>query len=851
MNFNPLHHPVIYNQPPLDAASASAWCEHLPFSMFLMSVLRPRVLVELGSVPGALSQVAQILATGTQCHSIDAEQKNETYLAQFADGTVDLLNIDILPTTEAVKYHFETWLPKISSDSVVLIHGINTKESGIQEAWELLKSKYPHFEFTHGQGLGILAIGGIAAPELQEFFSASQADIETIRSFFFRMGEHNQEHYAYQALRDQYHNKRESEFAKTAAKLKQDNSNSEEGWRTLQNQLDMIVSSRGWRLLQLLWAVSRRFAPRDTTMHRGLEVLINVVQRIFAHSAIFAGKFIRLSEYAQWVAQNEPRAEQLRRQRLEAERLAYQPLISIITPIYNTPPRLLEEMIRSVVGQTYGHWQLCLADGNSTNEKTKVVLQKWANKDQRVKVSYLEQNLGISGNSNAARRLAEGEFIALLDHDDLLAPFALYEVAKLLNERPETDFIYSDRDMVSEDSAQRFAPFFKPGWSPEIMLAANYLCHLCVIRKRMADEAGEFNPATDGAQDWDFFLRVMERTDRVAHIPKVLYHWRQWSNSSASGIAAKPYAVAAQKRAVREHLQRRGLEAETAVFPGGVLRATWPISGKTKVSIIILTDEEDVQAVINLEMLLGSTGYRNFELLLACPNGAAQMPIGYLREVAPDIPIRLVTHEPTTLPSVVYNMTAGQATGELLLFLNAASETIRSGWLEEMVRWAEVPGVGVAGAKLVDADGIVRHVGVAVGVNGLAGYPLSGLPENSFSIFGSTEWYRNWSAVGGDCLMIGKELFWQLGGFDEDAAHSDLELCLKAQAAGLRVVYTPHAKLRHTGALRRHFANNAQAPGQLLMRASEACDPFYSPNLSTEATIPQLNTGSVITSDHV
>lgn len=850
MNFNPLHHPVIYQQslriPPASLA------EHVPFVLFLVSILRPRLVVEAGTqgngARGMFGIPFENPATGTRHYVVSDNDNETTGTPQFADRTVDLLQIDGLRAVEAVKRDFDAWLPKVSEHGIVLLHGINAdaSASGGKQLWAELKSRYLHFEFLHGNGLGMVATGTVAAPELKDFFDASELEGEQIRAFFSGLGEQNKELQAYRELqayhqqREQYYAWREKEFAETATTLKQQNARNEEAWHELQSQLTTITASRGWQLLLLLWRMRRQIAPENTARQRLLQWAIRIAR--FAVSRMLPGGTAsrQLSEYNEWIAQNEAGAEELAQQKAASEKFAYRPLISFITPVYNTPPRLLEEMIQSVLDQTYTHWQLCLADGNSANEETRAVLQKWANKDSRVVIRHLEQNLGISGNSNAALAMAEGEFIALLDHDDLLAPFALHEVVKLLNKQPELDFIYSDRDLVSEDSKQRFGAFFKPGWSPEIMLAANYLCHLCVIRRKLAEKVGGFNAATDGAQDWDFFLRIMECTNRFAHIPQVLYHWRQWSNSAASGISAKPYAIAAQKRAVREHLQRQGLAADTEIYPGGFVRATWPISGNTRVSVIILAENNLARPTACLESLLKHTGYRNFEVLVARREGEAMASLNSFRELAPDIPLTLVTYQQASSFPAAYNFAAQQATGDLLLFLSATNEIAGGGWLEEMVRWAEFPGVGVVGAKLVEADGKIKHTGILLGQDGLASYPMAGNLEGHYDTFGSTEWYRNWQAVAGDCLLIKKQLFQQLGGFDEGSANSDLALCLNAHASGWRVVYTPYAKLKHSGPLRRHFVKDGQAQAEFLVQPGRVGDPFFNPNLLLAGPVIKL-----------
>jgi GT2 family glycosyltransferase len=850
MNFNPLHHPIIYQQSLQTSPAPQA--EHLPFVLFLVSILRPQLLVEVGPQANGSRGISGItfenLATNARHYVVSDNNSENTGTPSFADSTVDLLQLDGLRSLETVKRDFDAWLPKLSHHGIVLLHGINADEieSGGKRLWADLKARYPHFEFLQGNGLGVLAAGTVAPPELQDFFDASEQEVEQIRAFFSTLGQQNKDLHAYRELqayheqREQYYARREREFAETAATLKQQNVRNEEAWHELQSQLTNITSSRGWQLLLWLWRLRRQLAPENTARKQMLQLAIRAAR--FTVSRLLPGGSAsrQLSEYNEWIAQNEAGAEELEQQKTASEKFDYRPLISFITPVYNTPPRLLEEMIQSVLDQTYTHWQLCLADGNSANEETRAVLQKWADKDPRIIVRHLEQNLGISGNSNAALALAEGEFIALLDHDDLLAPFALHEVVKRLNEQPELDFIYSDRDLVSEDSKQRFGAFFKPGWSPEIMLAANYLCHLCVIRRKLAEKVGGFNAATDGAQDWDFFLRIMECTNRFAHIPQVLYHWRQWSNSAASGMAAKPYAIAAQKRAVREHLQRQGLAADTDIYPGGFVRATWPVAGNTRASVILLAENNLARPTACLESLLKHTGYRNFEVLVARREGEPVASINGFRELAPDIPLKLLTYQQAVSFPAAYNFAAQQATGELLLFLSATNEIAGGGWLEEMVRWAEYPGVGIVGAKLVEADGKIKHAGILLGQDGEASYPMAGTLEGNYDTFGSTEWYRNWQAVAGDCLLIKKQLFLQLGGFEEGSANSDLALCLKAHSSGWRVVYTPYAKLKHSGPLRRHFVDGGKAQAELLAQASQAGDPYFNPNLLLAGPVIKL-----------
>jgi SAM-dependent methyltransferase len=289
-------------------------------------------------------------------------------------------------------------------------------------------------------------------------------------------------------------------------------------------------------------------------------------------------------EFYRWISETEPAEEDLRHQREESGRLNYQPLVSIILPVHRIPVWILEETIQSVVNQTYPLWELSIA-GGELSRKVRRCAESHASRDPRIKFNWLPRNLGISGNSNAALRPAQGEFVALLDHDDVLAPFALFEIVRRLNEDPELDLLYSDKDMLSP-GGRRFQPLFKPRWSPAMMLSANYLTHLTVLRRSIVEEIGGFRSEMDGSQDWDLFLRFVERTSRIERVPRVLYHWRVVPTSVARSIGAKPYALAAQERAVHEHLERTGRPC-SVVRCGPYLRVRWSLDRLPRVSVIV------------------------------------------------------------------------------------------------------------------------------------------------------------------------------------------------------------------------------------------------------------------------
>ena len=549
-----------------------------------------------------------------------------------------------------------------------------------------------------------------------------------------------------------------------------------------------------------------------------------------------------------WIAQNEPKKKELARYRRESLSFPYQPIISVVAPVWNPEKKWLRLAIESVINQVYDNWELCIADGGSTEPYVKELLKEYAKRDSRIKVKFLPQNNGISGNSNEALSLATGEFVALLDHDDELAPFALYEVLKCLNENHDLDFIYSDKDYISENGKRRFAPLFKPDWSPEMMLSQNYLTHLCVIRKTSIDAVGGFLPETDGAQDWDLFLRVTERTQRIHHIPQILYHWRATSTSCASGggIEVKPYALEAQRLALENHLWRRGKLAQVIVEPTGGGRIKWLLTNKTKVSIIIPTRDKVQVLQRCVASVLNKTSYENYELIIVDTGSEEAATLHYYDEVSENPKVRIVSY-----PDKVFNFSAAnnlgvrQATGDALLFLNNDTEVINPDWLEEMAGWVEQKEIGIVGAKLLNPDDTIQHAGYVIGLGGFGALIFDGVSEGYYGIFGSTEWYRNLLAVAGSCMLIRREVFEQVGWFDEAfiLCHSDIELCLRVRERGYRVVYVPYAKIKHhTSSTRGSYT--PPEDWELWYKYCEpilwAGDPFFNPNLSYYNPIPTL-----------
>ena len=554
------------------------------------------------------------------------------------------------------------------------------------------------------------------------------------------------------------------------------------------------------------------------------------------------------NQYKLWIAQNEPDAEGLKRQREESFTFSYRPKISIITPVWNTDKKWLNLAIESVLNQTYANWEFCLADGNSTKPHVKQILQDYAKKDPRIKVKFLSENKGIAGNSNEALSLATGEFIGLLDHDDELAPFALYEVVKLLNERPDADFVYSDEDKFTK-RGERIFPFYKPDWSPDMFLSCMYTCHLGIYRKKIVDSLGGFKLGYEGSQDYDLVLRFIERTDRIYHIPKILYHWRRTTESTASIANAKIYAYVAAKKAISDFLTRQNIRAE--VMDGawtGSYRVRRAITGNPLVSIIVPT--KDSLGILQrcIGTILQKTDYPDYEILIVDNQSTEPETLNYFAEIEGHPKVKIIQYNRPFNFSAINNYAVSQAHGEHILFLNNDTEVISSEWLSAMVEHSQRKGVGAVGAKLLYPDDKIQHCGIILGLGQFKDQRVAGHPyrrcSEEFDYTGRVSIICNYSAVTCACLMLRKEIFEKVGGFDENLhiAFNDVDLCLKIRKEGYLIVYTPYALLYHHESYSRGYEDTPEKLARFLeetkyMRNSwgqviDRGDPYYNPNLT-------------------
>ncbi|MDR3392579.1 MAG: glycosyltransferase family 2 protein [Sulfuriferula sp.] len=574
----------------------------------------------------------------------------------------------------------------------------------------------------------------------------------------------------------------------------------------------------------------------------GKLVWVAVSTRDFKHTRrILSGIISRHSTaigYTDWIRLYEKLDEvELAKQKELAHALRYKPKFSIVVPTYNTPNQILIEFAESVLSQTYPNWELCIADDASSDHHVQIILDQYAAKDERIKVIYRTHNGHIAEATNTALASATGEYICLMDHDDTIAPNALYEFALRLNEDPSLDFIYSDEDKISFDSALRFDSHFKPDWSPEYLECCMYTAHFACYRTEIVRRTGGFRKEFNGAQDYDFMLRFSEHMKKTAHISKILYHWRTIPGSTATSMDNKGYVLDAAIRALEEHLGRTGrLAFVKSSHYKGCFHARRQIEGSPKVSIVIPSAGRD--SLIrgkNLDLLVNciasikeKSTYSNLEIVVVDNNDLRNETLAALSKY----PVKFVHFmAPVFNVAAKMNLGAKHASGEYLLFLNDDTEVITPDWIEAMLSLAQRPGVGAVGAKLFFEDDTLQHVGVAF-CNGLPDHIRRGYPGDDPGYFFSSEGQRNYLAVTGACVLLNRKLFQEVSGFEEAFAvnYNDIDLCLKVWQKGYRNVYTGQAMLYHFESRNRKREVDIQEQDLFLERWGNSVtkDPYYS-----------------------
>ena len=512
------------------------------------------------------------------------------------------------------------------------------------------------------------------------------------------------------------------------------------------------------------------------------------------------------SRYQQWLLQNAPDGMELFRERRQIESFKYKPLLSILVPTYSTDIGFLTDCIESVQAQSYDNWELILVDDASPNEEIRTAIKEFAAADKRIRYVFRKENGHISVATNDALKEAKGEFIALLDHDDILWSNALFENVKALNDDKTLDFLYSDEDKITSNRWEHKDLFLKPDWNPEFLESVNYITHFAVIRTSIVKKVGGWRSKYDGAQDWDLFLRVSAATKKIHHIPKVLYSWRISATSAASGIEAKPYALEAQKQAIQESLKTKGYK-DAKVLQGmssDVWTVEYPVKGKPKVSIVIPTKDQPDILKKCISSIYKKTTYKNFEVILVDTGSTNKKVLSYykrLQRMHDNLKILEWPEQPFSYARSC-NYGVEHAAGKYIMLLNNDIEVITPRWLEVMLGDAQRDDIGAVGCKLYYPDKLhIQHAGIGIGLDRTAANLLWKAHKNNLTLlqllYSKTR--HELSAVTAACMMINKERFDKVGRFSEEfrITYNDVDLCLKLKDAGYRNIYNPCVELIH------------------------------------------------------
>ena len=536
------------------------------------------------------------------------------------------------------------------------------------------------------------------------------------------------------------------------------------------------------------------------------------------------------NEYQEWFERHRATAQDLAQMRRESHAFPSKPLVSVITPVFDTPVQRLAEAIESVLAQAYENWELILIDDGSSDAEVLRALPALAARDRRIVLKSLGKHEGISAASNQGLALAHGEWITFLDHDDVIEPDALFQIVKLLQTHSDADLIYSDEDKLGGDGFE--APLFKPDWSPDFLRSYNYLGHLTAVRRDIVQKAGGFRSQFDSAQDYDLFFRVIEQSRRIHHIPRILYHWRRSESSSAISVRQKPEQLEASRLAIEDHLKRRAEPARVTVdWRTHAFCIRRELSEPEKISVIIRSRRGLESLERCIESLTSRTSYPNYEIVIVNDDefhGESSFPSHFLH--------RIVRFSGEANDSAVKNFAVKQTNDPWILFLDDRIEPIEPDWLTIMAEHVQRPEVGAVGGRLLNPNATIEQAGIVVGVKKIAQPAFHGFPAEHPGANRQLQVTRNCSAVSSACMLTRREVFQQVGGFDESlkGVLADVDLCLKMRRAGYLIVYTPFAKLyRHQAP-----ADRIDMNGEAIMHERWAGilrrDPYYNPNLSRE-----------------
>ncbi len=553
-----------------------------------------------------------------------------------------------------------------------------------------------------------------------------------------------------------------------------------------------------------------------------------------------------LNLYDVWWSKNKPSPDELKQQR--QTRFPYEPKISIVVPLYRTPLPFLRGLIDSVLKQTYTNWELCLSDGSGAPDSAlSRKVNQYVQEDSRIHFVSNRETLQISENTNRAIAVATGEYIAFADHDDLFAPDALYECVKALNNDSEIDILYSDEDKISMNGKEHFGPHFKTDFNIDLLCSMNYICHLFVVRNTILKETGGLRSEYDGAQDHDLILRCVELTDKIYHIPKILYHWRSHKDSTAQKPENKQYAFDAGVKAVQAHYDRVGISAKVqkGEYPG--LYRTEHIFKEQPLISIIIPNKDHIDDLKQCISSIENNRYQNYEYIIVENNSEKEETFSFYRQLEKENPKAKVVYWKEGFNfSAINNYGASFAKGTYLLLLNNDTKMIYENCLEELLGYCTHDSVGAVGARLYYDDDTIQHAGVIIGFNGIAGHAFIGQPRSANGYCSRIICAQDMSAVTAACMMVKKSVFDAVGGLDESlaVAFNDIDLCMKIRRAGYLIVYNPYAELYHYESKSRGLEDTKEKVERFQKEIAvfagkwsdvlKAGDPYYNPNLSIE-----------------
>jgi len=497
--------------------------------------------------------------------------------------------------------------------------------------------------------------------------------------------------------------------------------------------------------------------------------------------------------YRKWIENIELNSQ------IKSKTFSYEPLISIIMPTYNTPIEWLEQSIDSVINQSYLNWELCIADDASTSIVVVNLLKKYQKKYSNIKVTYRLNNGNISEASNSALKLAGGEYITFLDHDDLLASNALLEMVAVLNSYPQLKFIYSDEDKIDEKN-NRFDPHFKSDWNPDMFFSQNYISHLTLIKKEVIDKSEKFRMGYEGAQDYDLFLQCIKLItfDEIYHIPKILYHWRAIDGSTAKDSGEKEYTSEAGLKALQSYFDMDETYVEYGFLPN-TYKVNYYISNKPLVSIIIPTKDNFKLLFTCIESILNKTDYLAYEIIIIDNQTSEKKALEYLDTLSQYNNIQILKYNQSFNYASINNYAVRYASGDYIAFLNNDIEVVSKNWLASMLEHAQREDIGIVGAKLYYEDKTIQHAGVILGIGGVAGHAHKYFDKDDYGYFSRLKIIQNYSALTAACIVMKKSIFQEVNGFEEklEIAFNDIDLSLKVLEKGYRNLWTPYAELIH------------------------------------------------------